>query len=99
MPQRAFFAALFTLCLVACSHEETSTAQTSSTPLIACQNPRPEICTFEYNPVCGQRDTGIRCVTTPCPSTEWQTFGNACTACGDPAVAGYYPGECAEYKK
>ena len=59
-----------------------------------CTDPRSPICTMEYLPVCGQRDTGIRCVTTPCPSMEWKTYPNACTACADEAVLGYIAGEC-----
>jgi hypothetical protein len=56
---------------------------------------RPEICTREYVPVCGLRDTGIRCVTPPCPSGEWRTYGNACEACSDASVTGYTEGACA----
>jgi hypothetical protein len=61
---------------------------------VSCEDPRPEMCTRDYRPVCGARDTGVRCITTPCPSTEWKTYGNACTACSDPEVAGHRPGEC-----
>ncbi len=35
-------------------------------------------CTREYMPVCGIKDTGIRCITSPCPSSEEKTFGNQC---------------------
>lgn len=52
------------------------------------------MCTREYKPVCANRDTGIRCVTTPCPAAEWKTYGNACDACSDKAVTGYRPGAC-----
>lgn len=52
------------------------------------------ICTMEYMPVCGEIDTGIRCITEPCPSTEMRTFGNRCQL--DAAHATYhYNGECA----
>jgi len=61
-----------------------------------CQDPRSEMCTQEYRPVCALRDTGVRCITTPCPSTEWKTYSNACTACSDSDVIGYKPGECHE---
>ena len=64
--------------------------------LIQCTNPRPEMCTMDYRPVCGIRDTGVRCVTTPCDSTELMTYGNGCQACGDAAVIGYSEGACAE---
>jgi hypothetical protein len=63
---------------------------------IECVDPRPELCTQDYRPVCGLRDTGIRCVTTPCDSTEWKTYSNGCTACSDPDVERYRPGACGE---
>lgn len=54
-----------------------------------------QACTFEYNPVCGIVDNGIRCVTTPCQSTDALTFGNKCGACSGQAY-GYYEGACDE---
>lgn len=60
----------------------------------ACPEERAEVCAQIYQPVCATIDTGIRCVTTPCPSETTQTFGNACTACSDPRTFGYSPGEC-----
>lgn len=74
--------------------EPPATGSAPSAELVTCEEPRPEVCTRDYRPVCGARDTGIRCITTPCPSTEWKTYGNACTACSDPKVAGHRPGEC-----
>ena len=59
-----------------------------------CTEPRSEMCTRDWRPVCARRDTGVRCVTTPCPSWETRTYGNACSACADPAVHGFWPGEC-----
>ena len=59
-----------------------------------CVEPRPELCTKDYRPVCALRDTGVRCITTPCPSTEWKTYSNACSACSDPDVMGYKNGAC-----
>ena len=56
---------------------------------------KPEICTFEYDPVCSIIDNGVRCVTTPCPSTDAKDFGNACQACSVGA-RGYYSGECSK---
>ncbi len=49
-----------------------------------CTDPRPEICTMDYTPVCAQRGDG----TT-------YTAGNACSACGDKTVLSHVPGECA----
>jgi hypothetical protein len=60
----------------------------------ACESPRPELCAQLYDPVCGQRDTGVRCVTTPCNSTEPREYPNACEACADPKVLSYADGPC-----
>ena len=68
-------------------------ASTRSEPVM-CGNPRPEMCTMIYDPVCASRDTGIRCVTTPCPSTENVTKSSGCNACSDPKVVSYVKGEC-----
>lgn len=62
--------------------------------IVMCKVPRPEACTKEYLPVCAQKDTGIRCVTTPCPSSEDVTYSNACTACADPKVFSHKAGAC-----
>jgi hypothetical protein len=59
-----------------------------------CDDPRPEVCTTEYNPVCAEVDTGIRCIKAPCPSTERETFATGCTACANTNVIGYFPGAC-----
>lgn len=84
-------------CVGACSPEVAAgPSGDSAASYIACQDPRPEVCTREYRPVCAQRDTGVRCVTTPCDSSEWVSRSNACTACSDPKVLGYRPGACPE---
>jgi len=64
-------------------------------PVVAtCKEPRPQVCPQIYDPVCATRDTGIRCITAPCPSSELKTMGNACSACSDPKVSSYVKGEC-----
>lgn len=73
---------------------EISQPEDAAQSLIQCPDNRPEVCTQIYQPVCGLVDTGIRCITTPCPSAEYKTFGNACTACSDKNVTGYSEGEC-----
>lgn len=82
-------------CLVAAGCSATALGNSPEVELdVVCQDPRPQICTMDYTPVCGLRDTGVRCVTTPCPSTEWATYSNGCTACSDTRVFGYVAGEC-----
>jgi len=51
--------------------------------LTLCQEPRPEICTQDYNPVCGKLTHG-----------EKRTYPNACAACSESEVIGHRPGEC-----
>lgn len=52
-----------------------------------------DICTLDYTPVCGLTDNNIRCITTPCASTDAKTFSNGCSACSAQAL-GYYQGSC-----
>src|SRR5690606_41854970 len=59
-----------------------------------CPEQSPEVCTQVYDPVCGRIDTGIRCVTTPCPSFTSKTFGNACSACSRTEVISFREGRC-----
>ena len=54
--------------------------------LTECTEPRPEVCTMDYTPVCGlQRTAG---------EEQWKTYSNACTACSDSSVTGYIKGAC-----
>ena len=85
---------VITLSLAACSSLPPPIENTSKPELTNCPPERPPICTMDYRPVCATKDTGVRCVTTPCPSTEQKTYSNACSACTDPKVIGYIPDEC-----
>ena len=59
--------------------------------LTECTEPRPEICTMDYTPVCGlQRVSGVE---------QWKTFSNACTACSDSSVIAYVKDACAASEK
>ncbi len=51
--------------------------------LTICTEPRPEICTMDYRPVCAQHEDGTL-----------KTYSNGCTACSDPAVIGHREGAC-----
>ena len=48
-----------------------------------CQEPRPQICTREYDPVCAVREDGSR-----------ESYATGCTACADSRVTAYIPGVC-----
>jgi len=54
---------------------------------VACTDPRPQLCTMQYDPVCGRVGDG--------DDATWKTYASDCSACGDPAVSGYRAGgEC-----
>ncbi len=48
-----------------------------------CADPRPQVCTLEYAPVCALLDKKQR-----------KQYSNACKACANPAVVGYIAGPC-----
>ena len=56
---------------------------------VACPEPRGDMCTADYDPVCGWRTV----VDSP-GEYERQTFSNGCTACTDAAVSGFVAGTC-----
>jgi hypothetical protein len=60
---------------------------------IDCTNPRPEACTKEYMPVCGQ--VQVQCIRAPCDLVK-QTFGNKCEACANSLTISYTKGACEE---
>ncbi len=41
----------------------------------------PGMCTREYRPVCAKKTlAGVQCITTPCPTSRYITYSNACEA-------------------
>ena len=59
-----------------------------------CPSERGGFCIELYDPVCAIRDTGVRCIKAPCPTTENVSFANSCKACSDLKVQGYQKGAC-----
>ena len=48
-----------------------------------CEDPRPQVCTADYRPVCGTLgDASVK------------TYSNSCSACGDANVTSWVEGEC-----
>jgi len=52
---------------------------------ISCADPRPEICTMDYQPVCGFNS-----------DNSSKTYSNACTACSHKKVIKYIKSDCSE---
>ena len=67
------------LSLAACETQPTPTLVTQ------CSEPRPQVCTMEYAPVCADLLAGGQ-----------KQYASACNACADDAVSGYLKGECPE---
>ena len=58
---------------VACAQTSVVVATVSSLPvLVACVEPRPQLCTMQYDPVCGLT-----------ANNQYKTYSNACSACSD----------------
>jgi hypothetical protein len=49
----------------------------------ACADPRPQMCTQNYDPVCAAMKDGSR-----------KTFANGCMACADKGAVSHTPGPC-----
>lgn len=68
----------------ACSPQPPVREAVSAGPdLSACEDPRAQVCTLQYDPVCGHLG-----------GDDHKTYGNACAACADSAVSGHRPGTC-----
>jgi hypothetical protein len=52
--------------------------------LVTCSDPRPQMCTMQYDPVCARLGSG--------DAAELKSYSNGCTACSNPAVSAYRPG-------
>ncbi len=74
---------LMSLLISACAAYSEKSADPSTSELIACEEPRPQICTREYNPVCATYKDGSK-----------KTGSTGCTSCSDPDVIGYKMAAC-----
>lgn len=80
----AFGSAALFVAAIGCGAERSPEQTTpTSASLTTCTEPRPEICTRDYRPVCGRTEDG-----------RSQTYGNACDACSQRDVVGHRPGPC-----
>lgn len=51
------------------------------------------VCITLYDPVCAKAPTTINCITTPCPTHDYSTYGNRCSA-GSAGAETSFDGEC-----
>lgn len=82
---RSFLFITLSLLSVACTSngEKNDIHEPGALDLILCEEPRPQICTQEYDPVCGMlKDGGVK------------TGSTGCTSCSDHEVVGYKMGAC-----
>lgn len=77
---RCFCAMAAMLLLTACAGRTAGTAD-----LTQCADPRPQVCTMEYNPTCATLVAG-----------GVKEYASPCNACADDKVAGYVSGSCPE---
>jgi len=72
---------------VACATSDKTMEEKHKEPgamdIIICTEPRPQICTREYDPVCATLQDG-----------HVKTYATGCTSCSDSAVTGYRLGDC-----
>ena len=85
-----FLLTLLLLALAGCKQSSDQPAARPETPepteipgLSLCTDPRPEVCTQNYAPVCGVHEDGSR-----------RTYSNGCMACSNAEVVGSLPGAC-----
>ena len=81
--------ACFALWLGGCATAEVPVSAT------VCSDPRPQVCTREYVPVCATRHDAS-CGGSSCDALEKATYANACGACADPRVIFHLPNACPE---
>jgi len=74
------------LLLVGCAtnnDEKIDLNEPGALDIILCEEPRPQICTREYDPVCATLKDG-----------STRTGATGCTSCSDSEVVGYKVGAC-----
>lgn len=72
--------ALISCALMACNATPDKTMVENE-----CSDPRPQVCTMIYQPVCGLDNTG-----------GYKTYSSGCNACANHEVVGYNAQACEE---
>jgi len=76
------FVLLLSFVLQACSSDPKTTNDVQGA-VNRCEEPRPEMCTMIYQPVCASL-----------ADQSHKTYASGCTACSDKNVQSYVPGAC-----
>lgn len=74
------------LLLSACTTVGQPAANAEISTYQSCPEQRAQMCTLDYNPVCGVIDAR--------PTFDLKTYSNACSACSDEKVVAYMLGDC-----
>jgi hypothetical protein len=77
------FSALTVLAVSACTAVAVPEPEVS--PIVACEDPRPQVCTMIFAPVCATHEDG-----------HLETHASSCNACANDQVLQYLPGACEE---
>lgn len=87
---------------------DTEQLATLPAELTSCPSDRPDVCTQQYDPVCGYFQPGPDedgsssskewATESETSNTQHRTFGNACSACVEQDVVGFVRGECTSQK-
>ena len=77
------YAVLFKLLLLSSLGACSVNSNTTDPGMTLCTEPRPQICTQDYRPVCAKLKNG-----------NLKTYANGCTACSDANVISYINNAC-----
>ncbi len=69
--------------VVACNATPEQPVSKMSDVSTLCKDPRPQMCTMIYQPVCGIDNEG-----------QFKTYASGCSACSHVEVKGYNEGAC-----
>ena len=84
MMMRNFYSIMLCLALAGCAAPASNQPAPAANATI-CEDPRPQVCTMDYRPVCATLADGSN-----------KTYSNGCGACSDPNVSSWVEGECSE---
>ena len=85
--KRIFGLSFLSVFIVACGATSEQSASGALAVSNQCKDPRPQMCTMIYQPVCGVNQAG-----------QFKTYSSDCNACSHIEVVGYNDGACEDNK-